>query len=372
VGWPMNADQYRRFNSPLRPRSSKSNMKPHHIFAVLMALLLSMMVGCATDQSQVANIPAPSVGAPTVPVAPVTQQPTKTRQPSTRIAQPSITPTPSVTLTPSLTPTTAPSKEPTPSHPLIVIDPGHGGPDLGARHFDAQGHMDWTEAEVNLDVALRLRDILVQRGYHVLLTRDGDYQLNKDGGDINGDGHVEYVVDETQARVDIINASGADLLLAIHQNAFYGQGAQDVGGTVTYYCADRPFSDRNLRFAELVQGEIVKAFKSLGYEIRDRGVRTDLELQTADHPGRYMILLGPKTERIVRPCQVPGALSEALFITHKREAQFARDPAALDAMARAFANAICAYFAEGTPAESVENGGPGGTESGTIPGKSDI
>lgn len=318
--------------------------------AALLVLLLSGAIGCATGETHVANpssarhpvLEGRESPTPTMPVASETPRPTDTAQLPTSTPRPSRTPT----VTPSLTATPLASKTPTVPLPLIAIDPGHGGIDLGARHFDAQGHMDWNEAQVNLDLALRLRDLLVGRGYRVMMTRDGDYSVHEVGEDVNGDGHHEYVVDENQARIDLINEAGADLLLSIHQNAYEGQGAEDVGGTVTYYCGHRPFSDRSLRFAQLVQRALIETFQSLGHDIRDRGVQSDLELQTADHPGRHIILLGPKTERIVRPCQVPGILSESLFITHRREAELARDSAALDAIAKSFADAIDAYFAQ--------------------------
>jgi N-acetylmuramoyl-L-alanine amidase len=52
----------------------------------------------------------------------------------------------------------------------VVIDPGHGGIDPGA---SSSTGVD--EAELNLDVALRVRDLLVSRGISVQLTREGDY-----------------------------------------------------------------------------------------------------------------------------------------------------------------------------------------------------
>ena len=209
--------------------------------------------------------------------------------------------------------------------------------------------MDFTEAEVNLEIALCLRAELETRGYRTLLTRDGDYALNREGKDVNGDGQVDFL-DELQARVDMINAAKADLFLSIHQNAFYygnGEPAEDVGGTVTFYCADREFSDRNLQFAHLVQEAAIAAFRDLGYDIYDRGVDEDLVLQVPGEPGSYLVLLGPETERIVRPSQVPGVLTETLFITHRREAELARDPVVLDRIAAAYAAAIDAYFGDG-------------------------
>ncbi|MEA3407673.1 MAG: N-acetylmuramoyl-L-alanine amidase [Chloroflexota bacterium] len=275
-------------------------------------------------------------------------------------ATPSRTPTAESTPTPSLSPTPQPpTSTPTRLPPLVAVDAGHGGRDLGACRLDAEGRLDFTESEVNLDLALRIAPLLRARGYRVLLTRDGDYLLNEKGRDVNGDENVNFL-DEAQARVDLINVEEADLLLSIHQNAFYldsGEPAQDVGGAVTFYCADRPFSDKNLHFAKLVQEAVVQAFRDAGYEMRDRGVMEDLELEELGEPGSYLILLGPKTERIVRPCQVPGALSEPLFITHRREAELARDEAFLDRLAAAYADAVQRYF-EGGDAEPTVTTGP--------------
>ncbi|MFP3897075.1 MAG: N-acetylmuramoyl-L-alanine amidase [Anaerolineales bacterium] len=259
-------------------------------------------------------------------------------------------------ITPTLKATSIPSPSPTPLPPtptatpipfLVAIDAGHGGRDLGACRLDDEGRLDFTESEVNLDIALRIAEVLRGRGYQVLLTRDGDYLLNAEERDVNGDGRVSPL-DENQARVDLVNAAGADLLLSIHQNAFAlddGSPVQDVGGAVTFYCADRSFSDKSLRFAKLVQEAVLGAFHDVGYGIRDRGVMEDLVLEELGKPGSYLVLLGPETERIVRPCQVPGALSEPLFITHRREAELARDRAFLDRLATAYADAICRYFA---------------------------
>lgn len=323
------------------------------IILLILGLLCSVAAGC-TPVSQEQSGHDPQMVAPTVPL-PETDPTTEMALRVTRTPKPTRTRTPSPTLTrtpsPLPTQTPLPSATPTALPPLVAIDPGHGGRDLGARHFDAQGHMDFTESEVNLKLALRLRDLLVARGCRVLLTRDDDTLLNPKREDVNGDGQVDHV-DECQARVDMINAAKADLLLSIHQNAFYldtGEPAEEVGGTVTFYCADRPFSERNLRFAELIQSALIEAFRSLGHEARDRGVEEDLVLKVPDEPGSYLILLGPKTERIVRPCQVPGALSETLFLTHRREAELARDPVALDRLALAYADAISAYFAEAKP-----------------------
>jgi N-acetylmuramoyl-L-alanine amidase len=234
----------------------------------------------------------------------------------------------------------------------VVIDAGHGGVDLGTRHFDAEGHMDVHESEINLTLALQLRDILVARGYYVFMTRDGDYRVNKDEVDLLGDGEVNSA-DEVQARVDLLNTSQAELLLSIHQNAYWPNGVADqsVGGPATYYCADRPFSAESLRFANLVQQHIVGTIRSLGYDADDRGVEDDLTIQQPGKPGTHLILLGPVSARIVRASKMPGALNETMFLSNDHEVSLLTDPDAQQALATGYADAIDAYFAgESAPA----------------------
>src|SRR5581483_3153183 len=77
----------------------------------------------------------------------------------------------------------------------IVIDPGHGGHDPGAKGRGV------TEAELVLDVSQRLKKLLEKAGIEVILTRTGD----------------EFV--PLQERPQIANREGADLFLSIHANA---------------------------------------------------------------------------------------------------------------------------------------------------------
>lgn len=302
----------------------------------LLLLLASLQSACSPPVSRA--VPAETQGG-SAHSAGVAASTGVTGMPAT--ASPTATPVPSPSCTPPPTPT------PTPPAPLIAVDAGHGGRDLGARHFDARGEMDYHESTVNLDLALLVRDALLRRGFRVLLVRDGDYLLNDWDEDTNGDGTIDWA-DDLQTRIDLVNAQGADLLLSIHQNAFYyrsGADSSDVGGTITYYCGDRPFSDESLRFAWLVQEALVATFREeLGHDVDDRGVEDDVAL------GAHLILLGPESERTARPSEMPGVLSETMFITHRREGMLARDPEALRALAEAYANAVEAYFAGTTGA----------------------
>jgi len=312
------------------------------IVLILLALSLAM-AGCAPESPGAAlGAPAAALLASATPPAILTVAAPTVAPSPTASASPSATATqPPPTATPSPRPTATPTALP----PLIAIDPGHGGDDVGAVHLDARGRADVVESEVALDLALRLRDILLARGYRVLLTRDGDYSVHNTDADVNGDGHVNHL-DEAQLRVDMVNGAEADVLLALHLNAYLGEDDQSVAGTLTLYCADRPFTERSERLAELVQEEVLAAFDDLGYASRDRGVQDDQTLDTPDSLGEHIVVLGPESERIARPCLAPGALSEPLFLTNDREARLAADPQVRARLALAYADALEAYLRE--------------------------
>ena len=303
---------------------------------LLASLLCVLMAASACAPPALGAAESPDTSTPT-PMAISTASPTVTPPPLTATPPPR---TPTATLLPTQTPS------PTPLPPLVAIDPGHGGRDLGAVRVHSDGSLALAESDVNLSIALRVRDALEERGYRVLLTRDGDYGLNPEDLDVNGDGAVDHL-DDLQARIDMVNDAGADILISIHQNSFVwpnGRRAPDVGGTVTFYNAYREFADRNKRLARYIQQELVAAITELGHDVQDRGVQVDHQLESDPEGGRFLIVLGPESARTARASQMPGVLSETLFMTHDIEAKLLQDPQALDAMAEAYARAVDLYF----------------------------
>jgi len=311
------------------------------ILAVVLSGLLALSLLCGCVEGPVAPWP-PSRQPTEIDPGILLPSPFPSARPSSNSS-----PTPGAT--PPI-PTAAGIGMPTPKGPLVAIDPGHGGEDLGACHVDTRGRLLVTESELNLAIALLLRDELEARGIRVLLTRTGDYALNADEVDVNADGVVDYR-DELQARVDLVNEQGAELLLSIHQNAYErspGVPARDVGGTITYYCAARPFAEENLRFARTVHRAVVDALAEVGYKTQDRGVRSDEEL-SASNPAEHLILLGPESPRIARPSQMVGVLSEALFVSHDEEVRLLMNPDVQARLARAYADAIVEYLGAASP-----------------------
>ncbi|MDE2481125.1 MAG: N-acetylmuramoyl-L-alanine amidase [bacterium] len=112
---------------------------------------------------------------------------------------------------------------------LIVIDPGHGGGDVGTTRNGV------TEASLTLDMAKRLQAILVARGWQVQLTRETDVDVKRttqSAQEAISDGYRSTDAQDLQARDDIANNAGARLFVSIHVNSFINSGPS---GTTTYF-----------------------------------------------------------------------------------------------------------------------------------------
>jgi len=99
----------------------------------------------------------------------------------------------------------------------IVIDPGHGGDDTGAKSPDGL-----TEKELTLAIARRLARILESRGHAVRLTRDGDQS--------------RALTDRTA----LANRLEAPVFVSLHANA---STFSSVSGAETYYMSLDSASD---------------------------------------------------------------------------------------------------------------------------------
>jgi len=123
------------------------------------------------------------------------------------------------------------------SRPLVVVlDPGHGGSDIGA----ADASQTLVEKVLTLQVALRARSALQAMGYRVYLDRTQDQDVNSPPHDLNHDGVIDKV-DEYDARTLFANRHHADVFVSIH---FDASADPSIHGTHGYYCPARPFCAR--------------------------------------------------------------------------------------------------------------------------------
>jgi N-acetylmuramoyl-L-alanine amidase len=187
----------------------------------------------------------------------------------------------------------------------VLINPGHGGRFIGAVGSGLR------EKNVNLDIGLRLRQLLLEAGVNVVMTRTTDTAVNKPRIDVNGDGLIGATPDELEARVDIGNLARADVHIFNH---FNGARCHCVRGTKTYTGGKRVFTPENLAFASLIQSELIHEldhFRSATYYPIDRGVKTR---------GFYYTLSPYDRPIWPRPSLMPTVMTETLYISDPVEA----------------------------------------------------
>lgn len=240
---------------------------------------------------------------------------------------------------------------------LVCIDPGHGGWDFGRERMsmDEFGPPWFHESEVTLSMSFFLRDELESRGIAVVMTRETGGAVNWRNEDINGDGRVltnsaqgriDGARDELQARINICNEAGADILISLHLN---GHDDQSIGGYEVFYNSQRDFTDQNRDLASFLHREMTVAFADLEYVTGNRGIKDDIDLSAQTHEfgsEQFLIMIGPelvRPEYTIVPSAMPGVIVEALFVTNTNDANFIMNPANQKRLAVGWADGIDQY-----------------------------
>ena len=190
---------------------------------------------------------------------------------------------------------------PTPDTRLrVLIDAGHGGFDPGTEGTET----GVSESEVNLAIALKLQSIIENRGYLVMMTRT------------DGKALAAGKQEDMTARCSMIERSGADVFISIHQNAF---DSPSVCGCEVYYHETRPESKK---LADCVE----KALAARDGAKPSRGVKTYGHMLTKLIPNSILIECG--------------------FITNPYEEAELVSPEGQARIAEAIAQGIDAFFAD--------------------------
>jgi N-acetylmuramoyl-L-alanine amidase len=229
-------------------------------------------------------------------------------------------------------PVPAPPLFATPRTPLqtIVIDPGHGGDDRGAR-----GVRGAEEKAVTLEVARRLRTLIAMRlGIRVILTRDDDRTITLD------------------ERAAIANNSKADLFLSLHANA--APVAAVAGAEVFYVRLDREGEDAR-RAAESgvplqVLGGAMRAIDVIQWDLAQaRHVDASAVLAgilEENLRGQVPMATRPRQDaplRVLTGVNMPAALVEMAYLTNGEQERLVQSEAYQSSLAQAVFNAIVAF-----------------------------
>ncbi len=114
----------------------------------------------------------------------------------------------------------------------VILDPGHGGEDGGA--VGAGGTI---EKDINLSIALKLRDLLVLQGYTVYMTRETDEMTC----DEELEGISARKKSDMHNRLALMDAHPEAVVLSIHQNLFE---QSKYSGAQMFYGKNHPQSEQ--------------------------------------------------------------------------------------------------------------------------------
>lgn len=216
----------------------------------------------------------------------------------------------------------------------IVIDPGHGGKDPGAR-----GIRKTEEKDITLKVGLQLRKLLSkQPGVRVLMTRDRDVFI------------------ELEERARFANTSEADLFVSIHVNS---HPSRTVKGIEIYHFGEA----KDQRALEVAARENGTPMSNTGvgweYLVADlltaKKIEASLELawnakeaMVAQMNGHYEVNdHGVKTAPfyVLRFTSMPSILAEIAYISNPSEEDLLRTPAFVQDVAQSLHQGIVSFLA---------------------------
>ena len=209
----------------------------------------------------------------------------------------------------------------------IVIDPGHGGEDLGA-----QSNNGLAEKDISLAIARRLARLLEGRGHSVRLTRDGDQSR------------------ALSDRTALANRLEATIFISLHANA---SAYSSVSGAETYYMSlDRATDDAaaatadlenqaggdtddksplDLILWDLAQAEVLNESANLALSVQRR---LNSRLGTRDRGVKqapFVVLTG---------ATMPAILVEVGFLSHPQEVERLAQPDYQQQLAEALASGV--------------------------------
>lgn len=186
----------------------------------------------------------------------------------------------------------------------VVIDSGHGGVDPGKESADGI-----LEKNINLAIACKLKSLLENDGIKVVMTRNDDNGLYQESD-------TNKKVADLEKRCAIINESGADIVVSIHQNSY--QSASVKGAQAFYY----KYSAQGKKLAEIIQENCKKELDADNKRV-------------AKPDSTYYMLVHTET---------PTVIAECGFLSNPEEAAKLNSDEYQQKVAQALYNGIIAYF----------------------------
>ena len=191
----------------------------------------------------------------------------------------------------------------------ILIDPGHGGYDGGA-----DGISGIKEKDINLNISLKLRDLLITHGYNVAMTREADNALLYEEKRMG-----TKKAEDMANRCKVKEQSNADVFISIHQNYF---PQRKYYGSQVWY-------SKNMESMELAH-------------IVQENLKNDLER------GNKRVEKPAKNDYKILTCidNMPSILIECGFLSNYEEEKLLQDEKYQEKIAKSLAKSIENYLEE--------------------------
>jgi len=219
------------------------------------------------------------------------------------------------------------------NHPVIVIDPGHGGSQPGAI-----GPSGLKEKEVALDIALRLRNKLQNDGFTVYLTREKDIEVPLE------DRPLMAVQKEAIA------------FISIHTNSVIQKGSSTARGIETYVLNSRyigasakDVADRENRASQFyhyeddILNQIIADLEesaSISFSLDFADI---IQKKLVQHTGLDNRGIKQAPFIVLKGLNMAGVLIEVGFISNPNEEKLLKTPEFREKVAQALSEAVKEY-----------------------------
>src|ERR1700733_13298142 len=246
------------------------------------------------------------------------------------------------------------------SQPVIVLDPGHGGLDSGAR-----GLRGLQEKTLVFDFCAELkRQLDKTKRYSIVMTRYGDQYVDLDD------------------RVAIAREASASLFISVHADTLSEDA--NVSGSTVYTAADRASDAEAARIAarENADGKRPSAASRPGnpdvadilFDLKRRETRTYAHIFSRGliESLKAATRLNHNPERsagfvVLKAPEFPSVLVELGYLSNAQDVQSLASPAWRAKAAGAMVNAVDAFFSGTEKPAGVRSGDPGVALSGAQP-----
>jgi N-acetylmuramoyl-L-alanine amidase len=213
----------------------------------------------------------------------------------------------------------------------VAIDPGHGGASVGTR-----APLGLVEKELTLDIAQRLKRLLEEDSFEVLMTRADDHSVsleergqaaNRAGADIFVSIHLNWIENRKARGIETYYLGPTDdpflTRLAADENRESGYSLADMRRLFDRIYADVR-QEKSRRLAEVVQASLFSSLGRVNPGVEDRGVKA----------APFIVLL---------TTEMPAILAEVSCLSNEEEAGLLTKPLYRQYIAEALAAGVRSY-----------------------------